>query len=135
MNVAANAGANVAIMAAVMRKRVIGHFEKAGALSADTAIPLPPKPSRSTVNALIKQRVIVPAGEGLFYLDKEADARSLREQGKAAMATLGMLVLIGLAVLGMGFCCQSSSSSSSSSSAPRSANTSCISTRTSSMVC
>ena len=101
MNVAASAGSNVAIMAAVTRKRVIEHFEKAGALSADTAIPMPPKPYFSTVNALIKQRVIVPAGEGLFYLDKKADTRSLREQGKAAMAVLGMLVLIGLAILGM----------------------------------
>ena len=101
MNVAANAGANVAIMAAVMRKRMIQHFEKAGALSAETAIPLPPKHPRSTVNALIKHKVIVPAGEGLFYLDREADARSLREQGKAAIAVLGMLGLIGLIVLGM----------------------------------
>jgi len=101
MNVAASAGANVAIMAAVMRKRVIQHFEKAGALSAETAIPLPPKHPRSTVNALIKHKVIVAAGEGRFYLDREADARSLREQGKAAMAVLGMLVLIGLIVLGM----------------------------------
>ena len=101
MNVAASTGANVAIMAAVMRKRVIQHFEKAGALSADTAIPLPPKPPQSTVNALIKHKVIVPAGHGLFYLDRDADARSLREQGKAAIAVLGMLVLIGLIVLGM----------------------------------
>ncbi|WP_436357926.1 hypothetical protein [Brevundimonas sp. CEF1] len=101
MNVAANAATNVAIMAAVMRKRMIQHFEKAGAFSAETAIPLPPKHPRSTVNALIKHKVIVPAGEGLFYLDREADARSLREQGKAAMAVLGMLVLIGLIVLGM----------------------------------
>jgi siroheme synthase (precorrin-2 oxidase/ferrochelatase) len=101
MNVAATTGANVAIMAAMMRKRVIEHFEKAGALSAETAIPLPPKQSLSTVNALIKHKVIVPAGEDLFYLDREADARSLREQGKAAMAVLGMLVLIGLIILGM----------------------------------
>ena len=101
MNVAATTGANVAIMAAMMRKRVIEHFEKAGALSAETAIPLPPKPSLSTVNALIKQKVIVPAGEGLFYLDLDADARSLRAQGKVAMAVLGMLVLIGLTVLGL----------------------------------
>jgi len=101
MNVAASAGANVAIMAAVMRKRMIEHFEKAGALSVETAIPPPPKHPRSTVNALIKHKVIVPAGDGLFYLDKVADARSLREQGKAAMAVLGMLVLIGLIVLGM----------------------------------
>lgn len=100
MNVAASAGANVAIMAAVMRKRMIQH-EKAGALSAETAVPLPPKHPRSTVNALIKHKVIVSAGEGLFYLDREADARSLHEQGKAAMAVLGMLVLIGLIVLGM----------------------------------
>ena len=101
MNVAANAATNVAIMAAVMRKRMIQHFEKAGALSAETAIPLPPKHPRSTVNALIKHKVIVPAGENLFYLDREADARSLREQGKAAMAVVGMLVLIGLIILGM----------------------------------
>lgn len=101
MNVAASAGANVAIMAAVMRKRMIQHFEKAGAFSAETAIPLPPKHPRSTVSALIKHKVIVPAGEDLFYLDREADAQSLREQGKAAMAVLGMLVLIGLIILGM----------------------------------
>lgn len=101
MNVSTSAGANVAILAAVMRKRVIEHFEKAGALSGETAIPLPPKHPRSTVNALIKHKVIVPVGEGLFYLDREADARSLREQGKAAMAVLGMLVLIGLIILGM----------------------------------
>ena len=101
MNVAATTGANVAIMAAMMRKRVIQHFEKAGALSAETAIPLPPKHPRSTVNALIKHKVIVPAGEGLFYLDLDADARSLRAQGKVAMAVLGMLVLIGLTVLGL----------------------------------
>ena len=101
MNVAANAGANVAIMAAVMRKRMIQHFEKAGAFGAETAIPLPPKHPRSTVNALIKHKVIVSVGENLFYLDREADARSLREQGKAALAALGMLALIGLIVLGM----------------------------------
>lgn len=101
MNVAANAGANVAIMAAVMRKQMIQHFEKAGAFGPETAIPLPPKHPRSTVNALIKHKVIVSVGENLFYLDREADARSLREQGKAALAVLGMLALIGLIVLGM----------------------------------
>ncbi|MNH49272.1 hypothetical protein D3C73_08440 [compost metagenome] len=101
MNVAANAGANVAIMAAVMRKRVIEHFQNAGALSAETAVPLPQKPSRSMVTSLIKQKVIVPAGEGLFYLDLDADDRSLRAQGKVAMTVLGMLVLIGLTVLGL----------------------------------
>lgn len=68
MNVAASSVTNVAIMAAVMRKRMIQHFDKAGALSAETAIPLPLKHPRSTVNALIKHKVIVSAGEGPFYL-------------------------------------------------------------------
>lgn len=64
-------------------------------------MPLPPKHSRSMVKSLIKLKMIVPAGEGLFYLDCEADFRSLRDQGKAAMAVLGMLVLIGLIIFGM----------------------------------
>ena len=102
MNAATNAGANVAIMAAVMRKRMIQHFEKAGALSAETAIPLPSKPSLSTANALIKHKVIVSAGEGLFYLDQEADLRSQREQGKVAMAVVfGMLAVLGLVIVGL----------------------------------
>lgn len=102
MNVAASAGANVAIMAAMMRKQVVGHFEKAGAFSADAAVPLPPESPRSTVNALVKQGVIVPAGEKLFYLDREADARSLRQQGKAGLAVvLGVVVLLALVLAGV----------------------------------
>ncbi|WEK56459.1 MAG: hypothetical protein P0Y52_07790 [Candidatus Brevundimonas phytovorans] len=102
MNVAATTGGNVAIMAAMMRKRAIEHFRKAGALSAETAVPLPQKHSRSMVEWLIKQKVIVPAGEGLFYLDQEADARSLRAQGQAAIAViLAMLVLLAFVVIGL----------------------------------
>jgi len=101
MNIAASAGANAAIIATLARSKVIEHYQKAGALNPETAVPLPAKSSRFIVDALIKQKVIVSAGEGLFYLDREADARSLREQGKAAMAVLGMLVLIGLIIVGM----------------------------------
>lgn len=106
MNVAATSGANVAIMAAMMRKRVIEHFQKAGALTPETAVPLHAKHPRAMVKTLIKHGVIVPAGEGLFYLDLSANDRWNRDQALAAVAIVVALVLLlgvvlaGLALVG-----------------------------------
>ena len=101
MNVAVTAGSNAAITAALIRKKTVQHFEKAGAFSAETAVPLPPKPSRHMVNALIKQKVIVPAGDDLFYLDVTANERALRQQLKAGMVAVLLLAAAALAVVAL----------------------------------
>ena len=102
MNVAASAGANSAIIAALARSKVIEHFQKAGALNTETAVPLPAKSSRSVVDALIKQKVLIPAGDGLFYVDLDADKRWLRAQGNVAVAVIvTLVVLLGIVIIGV----------------------------------
>lgn len=100
MNVAVSAGANAAIIASLARSKVIEHFEKAGALCAKTAVLLPAKSPRYTVEALIKHKVLVPAGDGLFYVDLDANKRWLREQGNVAVAVIvGLAVLLGVVMI------------------------------------
>lgn len=102
MNVAASAGANAAIIASLARSKVIEHFEKAGALEPETAVLLPAKSPRYTVEALIKHRVLIPAGEGLFYVDLDANKRWLREQGNVAVGLIvGLLLLLGIVIIGV----------------------------------
>lgn len=102
MNVAASAGANAAIIASLARSKVIEHFEKAGALEPETAVLLPAKSPRYTVEALIKHRVLIPAGEGLFYVDLDANKRWLREQGNVAVGVIVvMLLLLGIVIIGV----------------------------------
>ena len=102
MNVAASAGANAAIIASLARSKVIEHFEKAGALERETAVLLPAKSPRYTVEALIKHRVLIPAGEGLFYVDLDAHKRWLREQGNVAVGVIvGLLLLLGIVIIGV----------------------------------
>ena len=102
MNIAASAGANAAIIATLARSKVIEHFQKAGALSPETAVPLPAKSSRSIVDAMIKQKVLIPAGDGLFYVDLDADKQWLRAQGNVAVAVIvGMVVLLGIVIIGV----------------------------------
>lgn len=100
MNIAASAGANAAIIATLARSKVIEHFQRAGALNPKTAVPLPAKSSRSIVDALIKQKVLIPAGDGLFYVDLDADKRWLRAQGNVAVAVIvGLVVLLGIVMV------------------------------------
>jgi hypothetical protein len=100
MNVAVSAGANAAIIASLARSKVVEHFEKAGALCPEAAVPLPPKSPRYTVEALIKHKVLVPAGEGLFYVDLDANKRWLREQGNVAVGVIvGLAVLLGVVMI------------------------------------
>lgn len=100
MNIAASAGANAAIIATLARSKVIEHFQKAGALNHETAVPVPAKSSRSVVHALIKQKVLVPAGDGLFYVDLDADKQWLRAQGNVAVAVIiGLVVLLGIVMV------------------------------------
>lgn len=100
MNIAASAGANAAIIATLARSKVIEHFQKAGALSPETALPLPAKSSRSIVDALIKQKVLIPAGDGLFYVGLDADKQWLRAQGNVAVAVIiGLAVLLGIVMV------------------------------------
>lgn len=102
MNVAVSAGANAAIIASLARSKVIEHFEKAGALSPETAVLLPAKSSRYTVEALIKHKVLVPAGDGLFYMDLDANKRWLREQGNLAVGVIvGLAALLGIVLVGV----------------------------------
>lgn len=102
MNVAATAGANAAIIASLARSRVIEHFEKAGALEPETAVLLPAKSPCYTVEALIKHKVLIPAGEGLFYVDLDANKRWLREQGNVAVGVIVvMLLLLGIVMIGV----------------------------------
>lgn len=102
MNVAVTAGANVAIHAALIRKSVIAHFEKAGALSPETAVGLPPKHPSQTVKALVKQGVLVEAEEGLFYLDPAANERALKGQMKAGGAVvMGLVAVLAFVVAGL----------------------------------
>ena len=102
MNVAVSAGANAAIIASLARSKVIEHFEKAGALGPETAVLLPAKSPRYTVEALIKHRVLIPAGEGLFYVDLDANKRWLREQGNVAVGVIVvMLLLLGIVIIGV----------------------------------
>lgn len=102
MNVAVSAGANAAIIASLARSKVIEHFEKAGALEPETAVLLPAKSPRYTVEALIKHRVLIPAGEGLFYVDLDANKRWLREQGNVAVGVIVvMLLLLGIVIIGV----------------------------------
>lgn len=102
MNIAASAGANAAIIATLARSKVIEHFQKAGALNPDAAVPLPAKSSRSVVDALIKQKVLIPAGDGLFYVDLDADKQWLRAQGNVAVAVIiGLVVLLGIVIIGV----------------------------------
>ena len=102
MNAAVTAGTTAAIIASQARSKVIKHFEKAGALSHETAVPMPEKTSRYTVNALIKHKVLVPVREGLFYLDQEADARFQREQGNVAIAVIiGLRLVLGIVIIGV----------------------------------
>ena len=102
MNIAISAGANAAIIASLARSRVIEHLEKAGALGPETAAPLPAKSPRYTVEALIKHRVLIPAGEGLFYVDLDANKRWLREQGNVAVGVIVvMLLLLGIVIIGV----------------------------------
>lgn len=97
MNVAVTAGTNAAIIAALARKKLITHFEAAGATSPETAIPLPTKRSAMMVKSLEKQGVLKPAGQGLYYLDADANARVLQAQGKVGVAVV--LTLLGVLVL------------------------------------
>ena len=102
MNVAATAGANAAIIASLTRSKVIAHFQKAGALDPETAVLLPAKSPRYTVEALIKHKVLIPAGEGLFYLDRAANDRWNRDQALAAVAiVVGLVVLLGIVLAGL----------------------------------
>jgi hypothetical protein len=102
VNVAATAGANAAITASLARSKVVQHLQKAGALNPETAVTVPAKASRHTVEALIKHKVLVPAGEGLFYLDTEANGRWNRTRGKAAIAVIaGMLLVLGIVIIGV----------------------------------
>jgi len=102
MNVAVSAGANAAIIASLARSKIIEHFEKAGALGPETVMPLPAKSSRSIVEALIKQQVLIPAGEGLFYVDLDADKRWLRAQGNVAVGVIvGLAILLGMVMVGV----------------------------------
>jgi len=102
MNVAASVGANVAIQAAVQRKRLITHFEKAGALSPETAVILPPKSPKYVVKALVKQGFLITSGEGLFYLDPVANQRALTGQMKAGVAVvLGLVAVLAFVVAGL----------------------------------
>lgn len=99
MNVAASIGANVAINAALARKRLIGHFETAGALAPDNAVALPPKAPAFMVKSLVKQGVLIPAEEGRFYLDRTANSRALLAQGKAGVVVvLGLVAILALVV-------------------------------------
>lgn len=98
-SVAANVATHAAISAAMVRRGVVDHFEKAGALTSETAVPIPAKFPRAAVKALIKRGALVEAGGELFYLDKEANARSLREQAKVGMAVvIGLVVVLGLVI-------------------------------------
>jgi hypothetical protein len=100
MNVAVRAGANAAIIASLARSKVIEHFEKAGALGPETAVPMPAKSPRYTVEALIKHKVLFQAGEGLFYVDLDANKRWLREQGNVAVGVIvGLAVLLGVVMI------------------------------------
>ncbi len=102
MNVAATAGANAAIIASLARSKVIAHFEKAGALDPETAVLLPAKSPRYTVEALIKHKVLIPAGDGLFYVDLDADKQWLRAQGKVAFGVIiVMILLLGIVIIGV----------------------------------
>ncbi|WP_292085351.1 MULTISPECIES: hypothetical protein [unclassified Brevundimonas] len=102
MNVAVSAGANAATIASLARSKVIEHFEKAGALEPETAVLLPAKSPRYTVEALIKHKVLIPAGEGLFYVDLDANKRWLREQGNVAVGVIVvMLLLLGIVIIGV----------------------------------
>jgi len=52
------------------------------------------------VEALIKHKVLVPAGEGLFYVDLDANKRWLREQGNVAVGVIvGLAVLLGVVMI------------------------------------
>lgn len=102
MNVAVSAGANAAIIASLARSKVIEHFEKAGALEPETAVQLPAKSPRYTVEVLIKHKVLIPAGEGLFYVDLDANDRWNRDQALAAVAiVVGLVVLLGIVLAGL----------------------------------
>lgn len=102
MNVAVTAGANVAIYGALQRKRLIEHFKKARALSAETAVALPPKSPSHTVKSLVKQGVLVQAGDGLFYLDPAAKQRALAGQMKAGAAVvMGLVAVLAFVVAGL----------------------------------
>lgn len=95
MSIATSIGANVAITAALQRKRVIGHFEAAQAFSADRAMPLPPKPPGRAVQALVRQGVLVETAPGIFYLDQKANSRALEAQAWAGVAVvLGLIILL-----------------------------------------
>lgn len=78
MNIAAPAGANAAIIASLARHKVIEHFGKAGAFGPETAVPMPGKSPRYTVEALIKHKVLIPASDGLFFVDLDANKPRLR---------------------------------------------------------
>lgn len=102
MNVAVSAGTNAAIIASLARSKIIQHFETAGALSSETAVPIPAKSSRNTVDALIKHKVLVQAGEGLFYVDLAANKQWLNDQGNVAVAVIvGLAVLLGVVIVGV----------------------------------
>ncbi|WP_312404560.1 hypothetical protein [Brevundimonas sp.] len=94
MSIATSVGVNAAITAALQRKRVIGHFEAGQALSADRAMPLPPKPPRHTIQALVKQGVLIETAPDHFYLDQQANRRALEGQAWA-----GLVVVLGLVVI------------------------------------
>lgn len=102
MNIGATAGANAAIIASLARSKVIEHFQKAGALSPETAVPMPTKNSRHVVDGLIKHKVLVPAGEGLFYVDLDANKRWQRDQARVAIGVVVVLVvLLGVVLIGL----------------------------------
>lgn len=96
MSVATSIGANVAITAALQRKRVVAHFEAGQALCADRAMPLPSKPPRHTVQVLVRQGVLVESAPGLFYLDTQTNRRALKGQaGAGVVFVIGLLALLG----------------------------------------
>lgn len=102
MNIAATAGANAAIIASLARRKVIEHFEKAGAFGLETAVPMSAKSPRYTVEALIRQKVLIPAGDGLFFVDLDANERWLRDQGKVAVGVIvGLVAVLGAVLAGL----------------------------------
>jgi len=98
MSTGATTAATMVVMNRAAIRKLVQHFETADATDAARAIPLPPKAPRAPVKRLVKDRILVPAGDDRFYLDREAQTHA-HARGSRAGGIIAILVVIGLVIL------------------------------------
>lgn len=96
---ATSAGAVAAAAFARARREVLGHFDDAGAVNPDRAVPYDP-PSHLHENqfeSLIGQGILKETGSGLFWMDRGAAELEARRR-RGSLKIMFVLILAGLVI-------------------------------------